>query len=333
MAERVDGRAGERVVIGDRAVGIQTQDLARERVASLRQCRLSGVAGRDLLQDSIRTAIERRINVFSFLPVPKDAYGDLHRAAEARAVRIVYPWISPEEVLEVLNRPQREGLVTAPVLGVFGTSSSQGKFTVQLGLRQALIRSGYRVGQVGTEHHSELFGMDLAFPMGYASPLDFPLQWYGPFLDRKLRQLCQERRPEIIVVGSQSGTIPYDIDNPATHTLPSIAFLLGTRPDACVLVVNSVDPVDYIRDTIDALRVFGKAPTIMLAMSDKEKHIRSAYGRTLVTPRRLSQEEIQRRLEELEETFGLPAVAAASEEGRLRMVEAVLDHFAAERPP
>jgi hypothetical protein len=174
--------------------------------------------------------------------------------------------------------------------------------------------------------------MDLAFPMGYASPLEFPLQHYAPYLDRKTREICQRRRPEIVLVGSQSGTIPYDIHEQGTHSMPSIAFLMGTRPDACILVVNSIDPDGYIRDTLDAIRALGKAPTILLAMSDKEKHIRTAYGRSLVTPRQMSPEEIERRLRALEETFRLPAVEILSERGQQRMVETILRHFAAGDP-
>ena len=31
-------------------------------------------------------------------------------------------------------------------------------------------------------------------------------------------------------------------------------FLLGVKPDACILVVNSIDTEEYIRDTIDGIR-------------------------------------------------------------------------------
>ena len=51
----------------------------------------------------------------------------------------------------------------------------------------------------------------------------------------------------------------------------------------CILVVNTIDPDEYIRDTINAIQALGKAPTILLAMSDKAKHIRAGYGRTLIT--------------------------------------------------
>ncbi len=42
---------------------------------------------------------------------------------------------------------------------------------------------------------------------------------------------------------------------------------MGTRPDACVLVVNSIDANDYIRDTLDGLR--GVAKTRVLALAKR----------------------------------------------------------------
>ncbi len=287
---------------------------------------IARITRRDLIRDSIQKALNQDVHVFSFLPVPRAVYGDLYVAARRKRLKIVYPSISQAGVQETLRHYRTEGRVDAPVIGVFGTSSQQGKFTVQLALRRKLMEIGYRVGQIGTEHHAEMFGMDLAFPIGYASPLELPLQVYLPYLDHEMRAISR-KKPEIILVGSQSGTIPYDILEHTTHSLPTLAFLLGTKPDACILVVNSIDPVDYIRDTIDAIRALGKAPTIMLAMSDKEKHIRAAYGRTLVTPRQMSQAEIDQKLRHLEEQFELPAVEITSEEGQQRMVTTVIEYF------
>ena len=187
---------------------------------------------------------------------------------------------------------------------------------------------GYKIGQIGTEHHSALFGMDLAFPMGYASPLDLPLQVYVPYLDHKIREINQKKQPDIILVGSQSGTIPYDVNEHKTHSLASIAFMLGTKPDACMLTVNSIDSDEYIQDTIDAIRTIGKIPTILLAMSDKEKHIRVAYGRTMINPQQMSRERIDEKLQYLEQTFNLPAVEIVSQKGQKKMLETVLQFFA-----
>ncbi|NKB72394.1 MAG: S8 family serine peptidase [Candidatus Latescibacteria bacterium] len=292
---------------------------------------LGRIGKKDLLRESIQTALDHDCHVFSFLAVPRDTYGDLYQLAASKGLQLVYPGLSSEEIHQALS-PEAASLspVDAPVLGVFGTSSQQGKFTLQLALRRHLINRGYKVGQVGTEHHSALFGMDLAFPMGYASNVLLPLQCYVPFLDYCMRQICQLKQPDIILVGSQSGTIPYDVHTHSTHSMTSSAFLLGTKPDACILVVNSIDDPSYIQDTIDGIRALAKAPTLALAMGNQEKHIRSAYGRAFVKPRPLPAEEITSKLRQLEDRFGLPTVEILAPQGQQRLIHTILDYFSEE---
>ncbi len=292
---------------------------------------LGRIAKRDVLRESIQTALEAGVHVFSFLQVPPSQYGDLYEQAHQKGLRISYPYIALGQVQDALRHASQYGPVDAPVLGVFGTSAQQGKFTVQLALRKKLLQRGYTLGQLGTEHQSELFGMDFAFPIGYASSVDLPVQYYAPFIDAKLRQINHEKAPDIILVGAQSGTIPYDLEEHGSHALPALAFLLGAKPDACILVVNSIDPDEYIRDTIDTIRTLAKAPTLLLAMSDKEKHIRAAYGRTFIKPRPMSREEIDAKLRALEESFGVPAIEIVSSKGQERMVDTVVQYFSAEK--
>ena len=292
---------------------------------------LSRIGKKDLLRDAVRIALDHGCHVFSFIAVPREVYADLHDLAAGKGLHLAYPSVDCDEVRNALRSGQNYSPVDVPVVGVFGTSSQQGKFTLQLALRRRLLSLGYKVGQIGTEHHSALFGMDFAFPMGYASPLDLPLQWYVPYLDYKMRQICRQQRPDLMIVGSQSGTIPYDVHEHGAPSMASIAFLLGTKPDACILVVNSIDADRYVGDSIDAIRALAKAPTLILAMSDKEKHIRAAYGRSWVAPRQMRPAEIAAKLGYLENRFGLPAVEIASAQGQRRMAAEIVRYFASSR--
>ncbi len=292
---------------------------------------LSRITKKNVLRASIEKAIDADLNVFSFLSVYQKDLRDLIEKARKKNLWIYSPDIHQNDLLKTLQPPTPSPAVDVPVIGVFGTSAQQGKFTVQLALRSKLIKEGYKVGQIGTEHHSQLFGMDVAFPTGYASPLQFPIQFHAPYLDFKMREVCANKKPDLMLVGAQSGSIPYDVHEPGNHTLSTLAFMLGTKPDANILVVNSVDDGEYIRDTMNTLKAITKGPVICLAMSDKEKHIRAAYGRTLISPRQMSKEEIKEKLAYLEDRFEIPAVEIVSEEGQQRMVKAVISYFADEQ--
>ena len=288
---------------------------------------LGRISGRDVLRESVRTALDNGLNVFSFHPIPLEGYEDLHHAARMKHLKIAYPWVAPDAVQTAIENPNRFDQVQIPVLAVCGTGPQQGKFTVQLALRSALLSMGFRLGQLGTEHHSELFGFDAAFPMGYASPLTIPVQHFSPFLDFKMREIAHLRKPDILIAGSQSATIPYDIGSPDTHTLASIAFLFGIKPDGCVLVVNSIDSEAYIRDTITAIKALAKVPTLLLAMSDKERDVQTAYGRRWIKPRQLSSTEISDQLRNLENTFSIPAFAISDRHGHRRMAAEIANYF------
>ena len=288
---------------------------------------LSRIRKRDLLREYVQLALDEGCHVFSFQALDPDFYGDLYDIAEKKGLRLAYPHIQREELAQAIQNFNALPPVDVPVLSVMGTSSQQGKFTLQLALRRRLIQKGYKVGQIGTEHHSRLFGMDAAFPMGYASPLKLPFQHYIPYLDYKIREICQRTQPDIILTGSQSGTIPYHVQEHSTHCLSSLAFLLGVKPDACILVVNSIDTEEYIRDTIDGIRAVCKAPTLLLAMGDHEKHIRTAYGHSMITPKKMAQSQIDQHLKKLQDTFCVPAIEILSETGQQRLVETVIQYF------
>ena len=288
---------------------------------------LARIRKRDLLRDYVQLALDEGCHVFSFQALDPTVYGDLYELADKKGLRLAYPHVHREEITHAIQHFHAFPPVDVPVLSVMGTSSQQGKFTLQLALRRKLIQKGYKVGQIGTEHHSRLFGMDVAFPMGYASPLKLPFQHYIPYLDYKIREICQRTQPDIILTGSQSGTIPYHVQEHSTHCLSSLAFLLGVKPDVCILVVNSIDAEEYIRDTIDGIRAVCKAPTILLAMGDREKHIRMAYGRSMITPKKMAQSQIDQHLKKLEDKFCVPSIEILSETGQQRLVETVIQYF------
>ncbi len=289
---------------------------------------LGRIRKKDVLREAVQLALDQGVHVFSLLALPREGYADLYEQAAAKGLRLYYPALSAKDAQQTLASAGEYPQVDVPVVAVLGTSSQQGKFTLQLALRRRLLERGYRVGQLGTEHHAALFGMDCAFPMGYAASIEMPLDYYAPYLDAKMRQINQRKCPHIILVGSQSGTVPYNVSEPTTHTLSTVAFLMGVKPDACLLVVNSIDTDDYIQDTIDGIRAMCHAPTLLLAMSDKEKHVREAYGRTAIKPRPMRTEDRRRKLRHLEQTFKRPALSIASQADVHKAVEVVIDYFA-----
>lgn len=95
-----------------------------------------------------------------------------------------------------------------------GTSSRQGKFTLQINLKREISSHGYNVGFIATEPSGYLFESDFVFPMGYNSTVDLNnnLYDYVSILNEELWK-TEVSGKELIIVGSQSGSIHYDNSN------------------------------------------------------------------------------------------------------------------------
>jgi len=196
----------------------------------------NGTLKKKLIDESIK----RKKNVYSFDDI-SELSGGIHYK------NIFCPKIGYEDL-----PPYRFGMlyhISRPVVGIFGTSSRQGKFTLQLKMREILSKKGYNVGQIGTEPSSLLYGMDYVFPMGYNSSVHIKEFDVIHYLNYIMNELCM-KDVDIILVGSQSGTVPYDIGNIVQYNVPQFNFLMGTQPQLVVLCVNPFDTLEYIERTI-----------------------------------------------------------------------------------
>ena len=194
----------------------------------------------DTKKELICAAIKNKKNIFAF--------DDLSDIDIPESETVYYPRIWPEDI------PQKFCFgklykISKPVLGVFGTSSQQGKFTLQLLIRKKLCDMGYHVGHLGTEPSALLYGCDDVFPMGYNSSVYIHDYDFVRCLNFKMNQISRNNK-EIIIVGSQSGTVMYNNSNLLFYPLQQYNFLLGTQPDCCVLCVNPFDEIEYIQRTI-----------------------------------------------------------------------------------
>ena len=106
---------------------------------------------RDLLKKYLEVAINHNKNVYSLEYVDYTMYPEIFDEAQKRNLKIRHPilWSSDlrnsEYNIEILGHLGTQ----TPVLGVFGTGSQQGKFTLQLIIRRELKKLGYNVYNLG----------------------------------------------------------------------------------------------------------------------------------------------------------------------------------------
>lgn len=198
-----------------------------------------------------------------------------------KGLHFYIPRVRKENIPNLYNGKLR--CIGIPILGIFGTSSRQGKFTLQVRLRNYFINKGLKIGQLGTEPTSPLFGFDETYPMGYESTVEVSGVDSIAVLNQMMSNI-EDKNPDIILVGSQSQTIPQQTGNLSLYVLQQHEFILATEPDAVILCVNIFDEDNYIKRTIDYIESIVNAQVIALVLFPKIREIKSGVMTNKLLP-------------------------------------------------
>ena len=217
---------------------------------------LSKLSHFDWMEWVVKKASEHSKQIYSFDNITK----------YCNNITIKYAYPKVDNKMCPINHFGKLYFVNKPVLAILGTSSKQGKYTLQLSLRQELQKIGYNVGQLGTEPSGQLFGFDKVYPMGYNSTVSISGFNAISLLNKWMWEISIENDPDIILVGGQSGTIPYSFTNLNQIPLNQLEFLLGIRPDSVVLCINAHDEIDYIKRTIYVIESLCECKVIALML-------------------------------------------------------------------
>lgn len=261
----------------------------------------------------IEKAIQNKINIISF-----DQLGQYTERLRNFGIKYYYPQITAEDVPghffgKLFKIPR-------PVVGIFGTSSQQGKFSLQLALKRELESREYNVGTIGTEPHSLLFGMDVVFPMGYNSTVQLSNHEVVIYLNNEINKLCTKGK-EIIIGASQAQTIPYYCNNLLEYPSLQFHYALGLKPDAIVLCINYFDDLDYISNTVDTLQGLTDAKVIAFVM-----YPLTYMNEWSTMKRRVTIEEYAKKRSSLYEKFETP-VYFMGEDTANELANNIIDFF------
>ena len=217
--------------------------------------------------------------------------------------------------------------ISRPILSVFGTSSQQGKYTLQLQLRELFLQHHYSVGQLGTEPTAMLFGMDECFPFGYNSPLraeKCSRKQYVELINAAVHRI-DVKNPDIIIAGCQSNLAPMVYNNLNDLTIEQMDYLMGVNPDVVILCVNPYDRLDYIKRSIKCIEGISNAKVLAIALFPfiYENNWAVINGKK----RKLTENEIQKVCEEITAAIGLATYEIGNFESIKELFELCIAYF------
>lgn len=203
--------------------------------------------------------IEFGKKIYSFSLLSKDSVKKL----DAHGIDWFCPHVTSENVPQNTFGKLRK--ISSPVVAIVGTSQRQGKFTLQLKLKMLFEQSGYIVGMLGTEPSSLLYGADGVYPIGFDSTVE--ISGYEAIIYvNSLMGKIEDKNPDLIIVGSQSQTVPVTDGWVGFYPIKQHEFLLGCVPDCYILCVNVSDDIKYIERTINYLEGIFPSKVICLAV-------------------------------------------------------------------
>lgn len=163
--------------------------------------------------------------------------------------------ISPNQISAITEErhiypdmPLKE--IPVPVVMVMGQGENCQKFEIQLGLREAFRREGYKVTQFGTKTYSHLFGFQ-SLPDAPELPL-----WKKIYLYNQLfYETYKQEKPDVMIIGIPGGIMPM---NSYTHGLfgeTALALTTAARPDMVLLSYYFIEPT---KEYFDFLRQYAQ---------------------------------------------------------------------------
>lgn len=265
----------------------------------------------------IKTAIENNVNVFSF-----DSLQYCAEEIHNRKSLIYSPIITQADVPQ--NTFGKLYNIDKPVLAVLGTSSKQGKFTLQLILKDLLNQKNYKVGMIGTEPHSLLFGADYVYPMGYNSTIFIDGHSSIILLNKMINDIC-EKGAEIIITGSQANTIPTNNYNVVSFPIKQHVFLMGIQPDAVILCVNPQDDIRYIINTIKYIEGVTNCQVIGLVLFPMI--LSNDWKGMFQLKTKINEEQVETVKERLKSKIGIPIYVLGQHADMQNLTDSIIEYF------
>lgn len=305
---------GDRSFIVRNIVDCNWDEFETMIVGHLRE--LSLLVGKNLKREILLQCLEHKKNVYCF-----DAY-------EVESLRPLFVKENlklecAEDYIKHDNYGKLYQLKT-PVLAVLGTGKKQGKFTLQMQIMKLLRENKIRVGVLGTEPNSVLFGCDAMIPIGYDALIN---SYSGQYII----EACNEQMHnvdvkgfQLILTGGQSGFLPHFKFNSNHININQISFIYGIQPDGIILVVNYRDSIDYIKKSINALQVISSAKVFLLGMYAFDVEYDNI---NYAMKRRLTEEEIKNKCCTVKKELGIPMVICGESSCNEELFNEIINYY------
>lgn len=260
---------------------------------------LSDLLKKDVKKELLEECLQRKKNVYCFDAFLYEEY--YKKFKEANLI------LECPDLLVMRNSQGRLYQLKTPVLCVIGTNKKQGKFTLQMQIKNLLENNNVAVGMMGTEPNALLLGFDEVLPLGYDSIISSKNGTYIIEMLNFKMHLIDILEKDIIVTGGQSGFYPHIKFNSGHININQFAYLYGVQPDGIILSFTESDSTEYIQKAIKAIESVSEAKVFLMSLY--AFHTEKDY--VIDTSKRLlTDEEISIQEKRIKKEIGLDMVVS-----------------------
>lgn len=169
-----------------------------------------------------------------------------------------------------------------------------------------------------------MYGYDEVCPIGYGANVRISDYRFVSAVNKMFFEVAQ-KDCDVIISGTQSGTIAYNYDTLRNIPLYSMEYMMGAKPDGVVLCVNPFDEVSYLKRTIATIENLYETKIVALSLFPLTYENNWAGNSGL--KRKITEMEKRDFIKNAHKEFDIPVFAMDEEEQYEKLFECVLDYF------
>lgn len=217
--------------------------------------------------------------------------------------------------------------VKAPVIGVIGTSSKQGKVTAQLKVKKLLEQEGYKVSHLCTEPQGAVLGADFSFPFGYKSNVELDQNHWPNLIETAMKSIQRVNDPHVMVTGIQGELIPRHPVRNGGCKFAALNYITAVNPDAIICAINPMDELDLIEGTIETLHRFIDFKLLFFVMTPWYRDFQYFNNNFISKYKVLGKQEFKEKLVQYTEALGSPVIDVLDEENHELIIQNIQNAF------
>jgi peptide maturation system protein (TIGR04066 family) len=192
----------------------------------------------------IQQAIHNKKNIILGLSVSEEVIKEIAQNCEEHGVN--YTDLLQHSKYSTIDHDNNLYEIETPVVFVLGIDEYTNKFEIQISLKEELIKSGYKVSQIGTKQYSNIVGMH-AFPsVMFEKELEANKII---FFNNYVKQIETNENPDIIIIGIPSGIASYNGLFNNNFGIICYEVAQAVKPDYVIVTGNYVNMnLDYVKE-------------------------------------------------------------------------------------